>query len=81
MVSYRVPGPLGGLIIEDIDEGTMCRAASPKPGPLGESIEYTDKNTISQSSSFRPGTLRTTLINLQFLTEFLTYLKQYQHLM
>lgn len=61
MVSYRIPGPLEGLITEDIDEGAMCRTASPRPGPLGESIDYIDKNTISQSSSFRSETLGSTL--------------------
>lgn len=38
MTSYRLPGPLGALIEENIDDGTLCRVASPTPGPLGMTL-------------------------------------------
>lgn len=50
MASYRIPGPLGGLINEGIDEGTMCKAASPWPIPLGmTSYNVTQPSTTNFS--------------------------------
>lgn len=49
MTSYRIPGPLGGLIDEEIDDGTMCRAASPWPGPLGMTIYNFNQTTATNT--------------------------------
>ena len=36
MATSRKPGPVGGEgMVENIDEGTLVRAASPTPGPMG----------------------------------------------
>jgi hypothetical protein len=61
-MAFRLPGPLGGLAAATvIDEGTMCRAASPVPGPAVRT------RTTMAALPRRPISMRTSPAGLAFI--------------
>jgi lysozyme len=57
MVANRIPGPLMGLDSCIIDDGTLCRALSPSPGPVCR-VEPRQWHAWSAPQGFAPASLR-----------------------